>query len=107
MSEKRFKLDWSKKVGIHFVLDTNTDERIDFYSDVVELLNEQQSTISKQLDQIIELQDKYRILEFNHKRLKERNKKQYGKIGEQQATISRLESDLQKIPPKIREVWLE
>lgn len=37
---KRFKLDWSKKIGIHFVLDTNTDERIDFYSDVVDKLNE-------------------------------------------------------------------
>lgn len=37
---KRFKLDWSKKIGIHFVLDTNTDERINFYSDVVDKLNE-------------------------------------------------------------------
>ena len=46
MSE-RFKLDWSKRVGIHFVLDTNTGERIDFYSDVVDLLNEQQATICK------------------------------------------------------------
>lgn len=47
MSEKRFELDWSKKVGTHFVLDTHTDERIDFYSDVVDLLNEQEATISQ------------------------------------------------------------
>lgn len=49
----------------------------------------------KQLDQIIELQDKYRILEFNHRRLEKRNKAQYEKIGEQQATIEQLERKLE------------
>lgn len=28
------------------------------------------------------------------------------KLNEQQVNISRLESDLQKIPPKIRELWI-
>lgn len=60
--------------------------------ETVELLNEQQATINKQLDKIIELQDKYRILEFNHSRLEKRNKAQYEKIDEQQATINRLEN---------------
>ena len=55
-----------------------------------EVNGEQQATISKQLDQIIELQDKYRILEFNHSRLEKRNKAQYEKIGEQQTTIEEL-----------------
>lgn len=54
------------------------------------LLNEQQATLNKQLDQIIELQDKYRILEFNHSRLEKRNKAQYEKIGEQQAIINKV-----------------
>lgn len=67
MSEKRFKLDWSKRVGIHFVLDTNTDERIDFYSDVVDKLNELQDTI--------EAKNKYqRTLEAKIRRLKDRIK---------------------------------
>ena len=60
---------------------------------LAELLNKQQSTISKQLDQIIELQDKYRILEFNHSRLEKRNKAQYEKIGEQQTTIHELRNE--------------
>lgn len=65
MNEKRFKLDWSKRVGIHFVLDTNTDERIDFYSDVVDKLNELQATI--------EAKNKYqRTLEAKIRRLKDR-----------------------------------
>ena len=56
------------------------------------IIDEQQATISKQLDQIIELQDKYRILEFNHSRLEKRNKAQYEKIGEQQERINELEN---------------
>ena len=72
---------------------TDTDETYSYEDlyEVAELLNEQQATIKKQLDQIIELQDKYRILEFNHSRLEKRNKAQYEKIGEQQATIRRLQ----------------
>lgn len=53
-------------------------------------VDEQQDIINKQLDQIIELQDKYRILEFNHSRLEKRNKAQYEKISAQQAEIDYL-----------------
>ena len=56
--------------------------------------NEQLRNENGQLDQIIELQDKYRILEFNHSRLEKRNKAQYEKIGEQQAEIERLKEQL-------------
>ena len=78
-----------------FVYDNERDERMTAL-DVTKRLNEQQYTISKQLDQIIELQDKYRILEFNHNRLEKRNKAQYEKIGEQQATISALREKNEK-----------
>ena len=69
-----------------FVWDNEKDERM-CALEVTEKLNEQQAIINKQLDQIIELQDKYRILEFNHSRLEKRNKVQYEKIGEQQDQI--------------------
>ena len=105
MSEKRFIVK-SEKIGrfhnifvqtdkIEYLLTGDFDNDSEMIKEIVDLLNEQQATISKQLDQIIELQDKYRILEFNHKRLKERNKKQYGKIGEQQATIDKLKEELE------------
>lgn len=90
MSEKRFEVDIDHLL---LVWDTERDKRLEI-EDIVDLLNEQQATISKQLDQIIELQDKYRILEFNHSRLENRNKAQYEKIGEQQAEIERLKEQL-------------
>lgn len=67
MTEKRFILDWSKKVGIHFVLDTNTDERIDFYSDVVDKLNEQQATINILLEELVNAQQQGYVIGFLHK----------------------------------------
>ena len=79
-----------------FVWDNEKDERMCALN-VTKKLNEQQSTISKQLDQIIELQDKYRILEFNHSRLEKRNKAQYEKIGEQQAIIEKLKEENEKL----------
>ena len=84
MSEKRFKLNDKGS----FILEDG--EPLKPLGNVVHKLNEQQATINKQLGQIIELQDKYRILEFNHSRLEKRNKAQYEKIGEQQATLSAL-----------------
>ena len=93
MSEKRFKstIDEETMSIMPYLVSDNEEECFYNLEGCVDLLNEQQATISKQLDQIIELQDKYRILEFNHKRLEERNKKQYEKIGEQQATIRKLQ----------------
>ena len=92
-----------------FLSDIVTDKQVE---KVVDKLNEQQATISKQLDKIIELQDKYRILEFNHSRLEKRNKAQYEKIDEQQTIINKLKEEnkelkqqLNKIPKNIREVW--
>ena len=95
MSEKRFTFEYDDgQWGVPLFYD---DGKKLCFDDVVDLLNEQQSTISKQLDQIIELQDKYRILEFNHSRLEKRNKAQYEKIGEQQATISQLKQENEKL----------
>ena len=108
MSEKRyFKKEYEEEYYIfdsEKISEKDFDERYEYDGyvafedsmqgdEVVDTLNEQQATISKQLDQIIELQDKYRILEFNHKRLEKRNKKQYEKIGEQQATINKLQEE--------------
>ena len=83
-----------------FVFDNEKEERMTAL-EVTKQLNEQQSTISKQLDQIIELQDKYRILEFNHSRLEKRNKAQYEKIGEQQATISALKEENEQLKSEL------
>lgn len=94
MSEKRFI--WKTEKLQHqdgevlLVVDNENKEWKGHILNIVDLLNEQQVTINKQLGQIIELQDKYRILEFNHSRLEKRNKAQYEKIGEQQATIEHL-----------------
>ena len=68
-----------------------------FLWEVAPILNEQQDTINKQLDQIIELQDKYRILEFNHSRLEKRNKVQYEKIDEQQTIIKSKDKQLERL----------
>ena len=86
-----------------FVFDNEKEERMTAL-EVTKQLNEQQSTISKQLDQIIELQDKYRILEFNHSRLEKRNKAQYEKIGEQQATISSLKEENEKLRQIMKDI---
>lgn len=93
MSEERFERwnDYSCKVK------DNQEDTFLNWEDVVDLLNEQQATINKQLDQIIELQDKYRILEFNHSRLEKRNKAQCKKISDQQATISALKKENEKL----------
>ena len=92
MSEQRFTIQKASRMYLHLPIFDNGVEMAD--GDVCILLNEQQDTINKQLDQIIELQDKYRILEFNHSRLEKRNKAQYEKIGEQQAEIERLKEQL-------------
>ena len=96
MSEKRFDYDllWNNYYQVIELDDGDTDylRRLS-PTEIIKRLNEQQATINKQLDQIIELQDKYRILEFNHSRLEKRNKAQYEKIGEQQATITTLKED--------------
>ena len=94
MSEKRFKLDVRLDMP-KLLIDNITNKRyhlllVNDIEEIVDLLNTQQTTINKQLDQIIELQDKYRILEFNHSRLEKRNKAQYEKIGEQQDIINKL-----------------
>ena len=103
MSEKRFFTKVNRK-GRNVIIDKECHIEIIDLTLACEVLNrldlklktyneqlgEQQATINKQLDQIIELQDKYRILEFNHSRLEKRNKAQYEKIGEQQATINKL-----------------
>ena len=94
MSEKRFELDVRLDMP-KLLIDNATNKRyhlllVNDIEEIVDLLNTQQTTINKQLDQIIELQDKYRILEFNHSRLEKRNKAQYEKIGEQQAHINKL-----------------
>lgn len=88
MSEKRFK-----KGDNLSCVDTETGKSYWYACNLCGLLNKQQATISKQLDQIIGLQDKYSILEFNHSRLEKRNKAQYEKIGEQQATIQSLKEE--------------
>jgi hypothetical protein len=118
MSEERFVVG-SNEIGEIIVTDVETgnvyryDNIYNFFG-LIRLLNEQQATISKQLDKIIELQDKYRILEFNHSRLEKRNKAQYEKIDEQQTIINKLKEEnkelkqqLEQIPPKIKEVWLK
>ena len=83
MSEKRFDYDllWNNYYQVIELDDGDTDylRRLS-PTEIIKRLNEQQATINKQLDQIIELQDKYRILEFNHSRLEKRNKAQYEKI---------------------------
>ena len=86
-----------------FVFDNEKEERMTALK-TTKRLNEQQATINKQLDQIIELQDKYRILEFNHSRLEKRNKAQYEKIGEQQATIQSLKEENEQLRQSV-EYW--
>lgn len=97
MSKKRFERwnDHSCKVK------DNQEDTFLNWEDVVKKLNEQQTTINKQLDQIIELQDKYRILEFNHSRLEKRNKAQYEKIDEQQATIQSFKEENEELKRKL------
>ena len=98
MSEKRFVL--CKKGEVEYIEDNGCVQLYGF--DVIcEMLNEQQATISKQLDQIIELQDKYRILEFNHSRLEKRNKAQYEKIDEQQTIINKLKEENKQLKEEI------
>ena len=98
MNEQRFTFDREVEFEIFDnVTKKSYDGAVGCQEEICQLLNEQQSTISKQLDQIIELQDKYRILEFNHSRLEKRNKAQYEKIGEQQATINELQSIIKHI----------
>jgi len=65
------------------------------------IIDEQQATISKQLGQIIELQDKYRILEFNRSRLEKRNKAQYEKIDGQQTIINKLKEENKQLKEEI------
>ena len=97
MSEKRFNFDEEVEFEIFDTLTKNHyDGRIGCQEKICDLLNEQQAKISKQLSQIIELQDKYRILNFNYGRIEARNKKQYKKIGKQQTTITNLKGDIER-----------
>lgn len=82
--------------------DKQISEWIEQHSKDIVKISEQQATISKQLDQIIELQDKYRILEFNHSRLEKRNKAQYEKIDEQQTIINKLKEENKQLKEEIK-----
>lgn len=65
---------------------------------------EQQATINKQDDEIKKLKRTERSWRKIHCCNKESNN--CGIVIEQQNIISRLETQLQKIPPKIRELWI-
>ena len=105
MSEKRYKRFYVSESENQLTIYDN--EGLDDYyhlgnderdvKGICNLLNEQEATINKQLDQIIELQDKYRILEFNHSRLEKRNKAQYEKIDEQQTIIKSKDKQLERL----------
>lgn len=68
------------------------------------IIDEQQATINKQDDEIKKLKRTERSWRKIHCCNKESNN--CGIVIEQQNIISKLESDLQKIPPKIRELWI-
>ena len=104
MSEERFELVEAicYEVGKQQIeIMDNLEKQILDKQKIADLLNEQQATISKQLDQIIELQDKYRILEFNRSRLEKRNKAQYEKIDEQQTIINKLKEENEQLKEEI------
>lgn len=87
MNEKRFELDgtgiFDNKTNRFFYKTFDNEE-------VVDLLNE----LSEENEQL-----KEKLQEEDFCRL-------FDKLNEQQNIISKLESDLQKIPPKIRELWI-
>ena len=87
---------------LHLPIFDNGVEMAD--GDVCILLNEQQVTIEKQDEEIRKLKKTERSWRKIHCCNKESNN--CGIVIEQQNIISKLESDLQKIPPKIRELWI-
>ena len=136
MSEKRFKgyaektgqhfeLIINDLLGEEYSLTDDFFKSKDVIFEIVDLLNvmnntllkqadenhklsnkniEQQSTIEKQDEEIRKLKKTERSWRKIHCCNKESNN--CGIVIEQQNIISKLESDLQKIPPKIRELWI-
>ena len=103
MGEQRFTIQKASGMYLHLPIFDNGVEMAD--GDVCILLNEQQAIIEKQDEEIRKLKKTERSWRKIHCCNKESNN--CGIVIEQQNIISKLESDLQKIPPKIREVWLE
>ena len=102
MSEPRFTIQKASGMYLHLPIFDNGVEMAD--GDVCILLNEQQVTIEKQDEEIRKLKKTERSWRKIHCCNKESNN--CGIVIEQQNIISKLESDLQKIPPKIRELWI-
>ena len=85
MSKKRFKLS-SETVLQYQIMDNDTDLN---ESEVVGLLNEQQDKITELEIELTDCKNRKEQSEYNlHKK------------------ISELENQFEKIPPKIRGVWL-
>lgn len=106
MSEKRFYLDEEDRLCIHYegrILASVGFQETEAQK-IVDVLNEQQDIINKQDDEIKKLKRTERSWRKIHCCNKESNN--CGIVIEQQNIISKLESDLQKIPPKIRELWI-
>ena len=106
MSEKLFTIEESENQLIIFdngvsdetYFHLGNDERDVKY--VCDLLNKQQADLNYLAKFIGEFKVEKFKLKLRNLRILE------DKVLEQQNIISKLESDLQKIPPKIREVWI-
>lgn len=95
MSEKRFK----KGINLSCV-DTETGKSYWYACKLCGLLNEQQDTITGFQEKIFELRDDKEQLHTEISKLRQ-------EVAELKTRNAVLSSHLHRIPPKIREVWLE
>lgn len=102
MSEKRFTLR-TNSVSMNYpsgMIFDNKKQHSLYLDEVVFVLNEQQDTITGFQEKIFELRDDKEQLHTEISKLRQ-------EVAELKTRNAVLSSHLHRIPPKIREVWLE
>ena len=89
MSEERYSLGYTRLNDICCINDEEEDENIYTIEDIVDLLNEKESKI----EQYHKINDEYAKQFERYQTLMEDK-------------VNRLQEQLDKIPPRIKEIWL-